>query len=66
MAKKIIELLADIDVHMIECLIRFSRRKLIKSDLTSAKAKDLKQFKNYCIGTWITKSKHKMQKASPL
>ena len=42
MAKKIIELLADIDVDMIECLIRLSRRKLIKSDLPSAKAKDPK------------------------
>lgn len=65
MAKKIIELLADIDVDMIECLIRLSQRKLIKSDLPSAKAKDLKQFTNYCIGTWITKSKHKMQKVAP-
>ena len=34
-AKKIIELLADIDVDMIEPLI--SRRKLLKSDLQSAK-----------------------------
>ena len=42
MAKKIIELLADIDVDMIEYLIRLSQRKLIKSDLPSAKAKDLK------------------------
>ena len=39
MAKEIIELLADIDVDMIECLFRLSQRKLIKSDLSSVKIK---------------------------
>ena len=42
MAKKIIELLADIDVDMIERLISLSQRKLIKSGLQSAKVKDPK------------------------